>query len=92
MITLNLSFESKCSNIEIEILLFQIDHKQWNWIDYSPYDYNHWNDGEPNSNDDSLYCGKIYKTSGFWDDFWCMKDNNGSPSLNGYVCQKKRGE
>ena len=69
------------------VFMFKIDHKQWNWIDYSPYDYNHWNDGEPNANDDSLYCGKIYKTTGFWDDTWCIKE-----TTNGYVCQKQRSK
>jgi len=82
--------EVKKGALDVWIGLQANNHKQWNWIDYSPYDYNHWNDGEPNSNDDSLYCGRIYKTNGFWDDFWCIKDNNGISSLNGYVCQKKR--
>ena len=63
-----------------------LGHHQWNWIDYSSYDYNHWNDGEPNSNDDDRYCAYMYKNNGFWDDTTCYG------VYKGYVCQIERSK
>ena len=57
---------------------------KWNWVDKSPYDYNNWYDGEPNHNDDNLYCAKIWEEheerAGKWDDAHCS-------DLNGYICK-----
>ena len=69
----------------INIINF-LGHHQWNWIDYSSYDYNHWNDGEPNSNDDDRYCAYMYKNNGFWDDTTCYG------VYKGYVCQIERSK
>ena len=58
-------------------------------MDETPFDYNNWHDGEPNSNDDLRYCAKIYEASvgddyvGTWDDDMC-------DHLNGFICERKR--
>ena len=78
----------KASSQNYNFHLIFVDHHQWNWIDYTAYDYHNWNDGEPNSNDDSRYCGKIYRSNGFWDDTWCHE----YATINGYICQKTRSK
>ena len=45
----------------------------WNWVDQTPFEYNNWQEGEPNHLDDFKYCAKIYETGvgeemlGKWD-------------------------
>ena len=62
---------------------------EWNWVDHSPYDYSNWYEGEPNHDDDFLYCSRIYVEHedrfGTWDDKQC---NN----FNGFICKKERSK
>ena len=62
---------------------------EWNWVDHSSYDYNNWYEGEPNHDDDFLYCSRVYVEHedrfGKWDDKQC---NN----FNGYICKKERSK
>ena len=57
---------------------------QWNWVDKTPYDYKNWHEGEPNHNDDFLYCAKVWEEhvdrAGKWDDCLCS-------NLNGFICK-----
>lgn len=65
--------------------LSSLVHGEWNWADLTAYNYHHWHEGEPNSNDDLRYCAQIYPDSGDWDDTQCTK-------LRGYICKKRRSK
>ena len=61
----------------------------WNWVDQTPFEYNNWQEGEPNHLDDFKYCAKIYETGvgeemiGKWDDTLCDEPHS-------FLCEKPR--
>ena len=61
----------------------------WNWVDQTPFEYNNWQEGEPNHLDDFKYCAKIYETGvgeemlGKWDDTLCDEPHS-------FICEKPR--
>ena len=58
------------------------EEDDWQWVDETPYEYNNWQDGEPNNLDDFRYCAKLYSW-GTWDDTLCTEEL-------GYICKAKK--
>lgn len=52
------------------------------WENNMPVDYTHWAPGEPNDNDGSANCVRMYHGNGEWDDYNCF-----DYYYLGYVCQ-----
>ena len=58
-------------------------------MDGTAVDYNYWNPGQPDSNDNVDYCSYVWWSDGHdghWDDTPCDK------YPKGFVCQKRKGE
>ena len=62
-----------------------IEEDDWQWVDESPFDYNNWQDGDPNNSDDSRYCAYMYSSWGTWDDAPCTDGHE-------YICKAKKSK
>ena len=76
---------------EANLIYLISEHDIWSWVDQTPFDYNNWQEGEPNNLDDNRYCSKVYATGvgeemlGKWDDTLCEYPL-------AFICEIKRGE
>ena len=55
------------------------------WENGRATDYLNWAPGEPNDQDGSQNCVRMYQASGQWDDYFCYEYY-----LLGYVCQTRQ--
>ena len=69
----------------MNIIFLFLEEDDWKWVDESPFEYNNWQDGEPNNNDDSRYCAYMYNWAGTWDDTLCTDEHQ-------FICKAKKSE
>ena len=55
------------------------------WEDGKDVNFTNWAPGEPNDQDGSSNCVRMYQISGEWDDYYCYESYN-----LGYVCQVRQ--
>ena len=65
--------------------MISTEEDDWQWVDESPYDYNNWQEGEPNNLDGLRYCAKMYSWAPTWDDTLCTEEH-------GYICKTKKSK
>lgn len=59
---------------------------EWKWITGESFDYQNWDEGEPNNNEDGMKL-QIYEKNGLWDDTWNEGDRGGGIKTQGLICE-----
>ena len=53
--------------------------------------YTNWAPGEPNDQDGTQNCVRMYGQSGDWDDYFCQNSRDENFIRHGYICKIKLG-
>ncbi|KAL4228716.1 chromatin-modulating protein mrc1 [Mactra antiquata] len=75
---------SRTVQSDIWIGLNDLGVDQFGWTDGTPFDFMHWNGGEPNDAFGSEKCGQVIQSTGYWNDNDCNEKYH-------FMCKRPQG-